>query len=245
MGRVTIYGAGGASMFLWRGTCGDSCSLRSCWVAQRCPPLAKADITVEGAVYYWSGDVQNADGAAGEFVPARSLWVHVECDNIKVGDIDTWTDSGGKYKAVFKRKKLTGDFASLRINVEVRAAVLLDAVQRDRAVDVENMVSAYKSALRAFPYNRQTRAIEVQDGSGVLINVYVQEPDRPYAESSMGHRFNLPIASWDYEDDGRHTLAGIFMCQTCEEVYRFLCARAADKTELSRSTMLFYSSDFS
>lgn len=213
-----------------------------------CPLLlssTRADITVEGTVYYWSGDAQNADGAAGDYVPARSLWVHVECDKIAVGDIDTWTDANGKYKAVFKRKKLGGDFASLKIDVEVRAAVLLDAFKRDRAVDVKNTVSTYRSSFRAFPYNGQTRAVEVQDGNSVLINVYVQGPDSPYAESSMGSRFNLPIASWDYDDDGRHTLAGIFLCQTCEEVYRFLCARAADKTELSRSTMLFYSADFS
>jgi len=204
-------------------------------------PTASANITVKGTVRYWNGDVKNVDGTTGAYVPARFLHVQVENDDWTVSDIDTWTDVNGKYSVTFKQEIYRPDFKRLEINIEVRACVLLDAFKKDWAVDVENTVSAYKGAVRLYPYNGQTRSLGVNDGSTVTINVYVQGPDSPTDFGAAGAgAYNLPIQSWDYDDDGRRTVAGIFMCQACEEEYQFLCGRAADKKELSRSTSIFY-----
>jgi len=202
---------------------------------------ASANITVKGTVRYWNGDVENVDGTTGAYVPARFLHVQVENDDWTVCDIDTWTDVNGKYSVTFKQEIYRPDFNRLEINIEVRASVWLDKVEKKRAVDVENTVSAYKGAVRLYPYNGQTRSLGVNDGSTVTINVYVQGPGSPTDFGAAGGgAYNLPIQSWDYNDDGRRTVAGIFMCQVCREEYQFLRDRAADKTELTRSTSIFY-----
>ncbi len=204
---------------------------------------ASANITVNGTVRYWNGDQENADGTTGGYVPAKYLQIQVENDQKLVGDIDTYTDADGKYEVTFKQKAYRPDFKSLKINIEVRARVLLDAFKKKWAVDVENTVSAYKGAVRLYPYNGQTRAVKVNDGNTVTINVYVHGPDKTFDEGVMNGRYALPIASWDYDDNGRRTVAAIFLCQVCLDEYRFLRDKAANQEELARGTSIFYPED--
>ncbi|QDV20563.1 hypothetical protein Pan153_52390 [Gimesia panareensis] len=197
---------------------------------------ASANITVNGTIRYWNGDLLNADGSTGGYVPAKHLQVQVENNNPLLGDLNTWTDQDGKYSVTFKQKRLVPDFTSLDVNVEVRASVKVDRVKRDWTMDTSNLISVHKRAFIPFPYNGQTHAVRVQDKTTATINVYVHGPDQSYTESALNGRYNLPITSWDHDDDGRRTLAGIFMCQACEEEYVFLRDRAATKKELSRNT---------
>ena len=205
--------------------------------------VVQANITVKGTVYYWSGDYQNVDGSTGAYALARDIFISVENDHTTVGNIDTWTDASGRYEVTFKQRMYRPDFESLAVNIEVRAEVLLDRIART-GPDVENTVSCYKGAVRLYPYNGQTASVNMNDGSTWNINVYVGREENPDPPPDSGdNNRNLKINSWDYDDDGRKTVAGIFMCQACRETYIFLRDRAADKTELTRSTSIFYPED--
>jgi len=204
----------------------------------------RANITVKGTVYYWNGD-QNVGGTTGAYAPARGLFVSVENDHTTVGNIDTWTDANGRYEVTFRQRSYRPDFDSLLVNIEVRAEVLLEkSPKSNNLLASDNKVSCYKSSLRMYPYNGQTYRVNMNDGSTWTIDVYVGRRENPEPPSSFGDNTRyLKIGSWDYDDDGRKTLAGIFMCQACRETYIFLRDRAADKTELTRSTIIFYPED--
>jgi len=204
---------------------------------------ALADITVKGKVYYWNGDVKNDDGTSGRYVPAPRTEVQVENDHLTVGDITTVTDAKGQYKVTFKQRMYRPDFESLVVNVEVRARVVHGAIIRDGKL-VQPTVSCYKGAVRLYPYNGQTRGVRMRDGETWTVNVYLRGPGNPAPPASSTDRLlNQDITSWDYDDDGRRTLTGLFMCQCCDEVYRFLVAGAARPEQLNRDTSLFYPED--
>jgi alpha-tubulin suppressor-like RCC1 family protein len=203
----------------------------------------RANITVKGTVYYWNGDLQNADGTTGAYALARDLFLSIENDHTTVGNIDTWTDANGRYEVTFRQRSYRPNFDSLAVDIEVRAEVLLDKFKKT-SHSIENTVSCYKGAVRLYPYNGQTSKVDMNDGSTWTVNIYVGRGENPEPPAAAGDNArNLKIDSWDYDDDGRKTVAGIFMCQACRETYIFLRDRAADKTELTRSTSIFYPED--
>jgi len=200
-------------------------------------PSARANITVKGTVFYWNGDNQ---GGTGFYDLGRNISVHVETDRATVWDIDTWADASGKYQVVFKQRSYRPDFDSLIVGIEVRAEVRLTTISRP-GPDNDIVVACYKGAVRLYPYNGQTGGVSMADGSTWTINVYVgtsENPDPPAAKEA--NTLNLKIDSWDYDDDGRRTVTGIFMCEACRNEYDFLRNRAASASELDRKTSIFY-----
>lgn len=211
---------------------------------------AFADITVHGTVRYWNGHERDETaGTIGAWKPAANTQVQVENDCLAVGDITTYTDWTGQYKATFKQRFFRPDFNHLRVNIEVRALVRLEEREpKDRDITVACYKTNYilgldaGGPLRIFPYNGQTGDVYVKDGETGTLNIYVgpkECPDPPAPATPNAQ--NLRVTSWDYDDgDGHRTTAAIFMTQCCYEAYRFLVQNCADKKELRRSTSIFY-----
>ncbi|HPD13667.1 MAG TPA: hypothetical protein PLE19_01870 [Planctomycetota bacterium] len=213
-----------------------------------------ADITVQGTVYYWNGHERayKVDDTLGAWKAAANTQVQVENDCLAVGDVTTYTDWTGQYKVTFQQRFFRPDFNHLRVNIEVRAQVLLEKDVMDRQGRRQDItVACYKTnyilgldlggLARIFPYNGQTDSVYIRDGETRTLNVYVgpKECPDPPAPTIPGWQ-NLRVTSWDYDDDGRRTTAALFMTQCCDEAYRFLVRNCADKKELRRSTSLFY-----
>ncbi len=210
---------------------------------------ALADITVQGTIFYWNGHERDEKaGTIGAWKPAACIEAHVENDCLVVGDLTTYTDWTGQYKATFQQRFYRPDFNHLRVNIEVRAQVRLE----DRGTGNQDItVACYKTnyilgldvggPMRLFPYNGQTDNVYIKDKETRTLNVYVgpKECPDPPAATIPGWQ-NLRVTSWDYDDDGRRTTGAIFMTQCCYEEYRFLVDNCADKKDLRRSTSIFY-----